>query len=644
MSKRFQLIIPGLVAGICATAQTDSASKTLEPVILTANKLPQKQRTTGKVVTLVTKDEIEKNAGRSLAQLLNEQAGITITGALNNPGTNQSLFMRGASAGSTLILLDGIPVYDPSIINNQFDLNLFSLENVECIEVCKGAQSTIYGSDAVAGVINIITTKPNLEKPLHLKLTAGAGNYGTYKGGIEVAGNKNKLSYTAKYARLHTDGFSSAFDSTKNKNFDADAFKGDVLNGNVKYQFSPALALKGLVQYSYNKSELDAAAFNDEKDFIYSGKIFIAGSGIMYNKNKINFAANYQYSANTRLYTNDSLDTPGFTKFSKDNYYGKTQWLEYYAKIGFGSGFSVLQGADYRLSSMNSQYFSFSSFGLYETEFKDTSHSQASLYASFFYNGLNEKLNIDIGGRLNVHSQYGSNSTFTFNPSWSITDHYRILGSIASAFKAPTLYQLYSAYGNKSLKPEKSITYEIGIEQQHAKARNRIVYFQRKIKNGIDFNYISFNYYNIIEQTVKGVEIETKIQPVNQFTVRLNYTWLNPREFSQSRVSFNDTVYQYLLRRPRHHLNINAGYSFDNGLYISTAAKYISKRQDIGGYMEKDILLEDYLLLSAYAEYKFKKRFRLFADFQNLTNKKFFDLSGYNSIPFLFSTGISLSL
>jgi vitamin B12 transporter len=143
---------------------------------------------------------------------------------------------------------------------------------------------------------------------------------------------------------------------------------------------------------------------------------------------------------------------------------------------------------------------------------------------------------------------------------------------------------------------------------------------------------------------VKGIEVETKIQPINQFTVRLNYTWLNSREFSQSRVTFNDTVYQYLLRRPRHHLNINAGYTFDNGLYISTAAKYVSKRQDIGGYKEMDILLDDYLFLSAYAEYKFKKRFRLFVDFQNLTNNKFSDLSGYNSIPFVFSTGMSLSL
>ena len=266
------------------------------------------------------------------------------------------------------------------------------------------------------------------------------------------------------------------------------------------------------------------------------------------------------------------------------------------------------------------------------------------MYASVLYNALNHNLNIDLGGRINVHSQYGSNSTFTFNPSYSFNDHYRIFGSIASAFKAPTLYQLYSAYGNKSLQPEKSTTYELGFEQQHQKIRNRIVYFQRKIKDGIDFNYISFKYFNINEQIVKGVELESKIHLIKQLAISLNYTYLDPHELSQSRISFKDTAYQYLLRRPRHNINLYLGYSFENGIYISAGAKYVSKRYDIGGYKKMDIVLDDYFLLSAYTEYKFKKRVKIFADFQNLTSKEFFDINGYNSFPFLFNTGISFSL
>src|ERR1043165_3362090 len=135
------------------------SSASLDPVVLTATKLPQKQSSTGKVISVISKEQIEKSAGRTVAQILNEQAGITINGALNNLGSNQTVFMRGSSTGRTLILLDGIPVYDPSLLYNEFDLNLIAINNVERIEICRGAQSTLYGSDAIAGVVNIITTK-----------------------------------------------------------------------------------------------------------------------------------------------------------------------------------------------------------------------------------------------------------------------------------------------------------------------------------------------------------------------------------------------------------------------------------------------------------------------------------------------------
>ena len=123
--KKKILFVAACITGSTLFAQ--DSSKTLNPVIITANKFPQKQSTTGKVITVITKEQIEKSSGRTVAQLLNEQAGVTINGALNNLGANQTIYLRGASAGRTLILMDGIPVYDPSFINSDFDLNLLSL-------------------------------------------------------------------------------------------------------------------------------------------------------------------------------------------------------------------------------------------------------------------------------------------------------------------------------------------------------------------------------------------------------------------------------------------------------------------------------------------------------------------------------------
>src|ERR1035437_1758473 len=198
-----------------AQAQQDSARKTLDEVIVTANKFPQKQSTTGKVITVITKEQIEKSAGRTVAQVLNEQAGIIVSGALNNLGSNQTVYLRGASAGRTLILIDGIPAYDPSFINNDFDLNLLSLNNIESIEICRGAQSTLYGSDAVAGVINIITVKKDITKPFNVTATAGAGSYGTFRGNVQLYGKADKLTYAVRYAKLSSKGFSSAYEDRK---------------------------------------------------------------------------------------------------------------------------------------------------------------------------------------------------------------------------------------------------------------------------------------------------------------------------------------------------------------------------------------------------------------------------------------------
>ncbi len=627
-----------------AQAQKDTATKTLDEVIITANKFPQKQSTTGKVITVITKDQIEKSGGKSVAQLLNDQAGVSVSGALNNLGSNQTVYLRGASAGRTLILMDGIPVYDPSVNNNYFDLNLISLNDVESIEICRGAQSTLYGSDAIAGVINIITEKKGVTTPFNVKATVSAGNYNTFRGNIQLYGKANKLTYNVHYEKLISDGFSSAYDSTKTKNFDNDAYNGDVASASLQYQVMKDLYFKTFVQYSRYKTDLDAAAFTDEKDYSVKNKSLITGFNAHYEKNNnISVTGNYQYTDSKRDYFNDSLDVPGFVTFATDNYVGHTQFAEIFSNIFISKNFSFLQGADYRYSNFHSRYFSLSSYGPFTTTFKDTSQSQASLYGSIIYHTVNEKLNIELGGRLNVHSRYGSNHTYTFNPSYNINDHFRIFGSIATGFKAPTLYQLYSDYGNPALKPEKSTTYEAGIQQMHEHVTTRIVYFDRKITDGIDFDNNLFQYFNFTRQNVHGVEFEAKIVPVKNLIVTANYTYLKPREESQSRVTFKDSSYEYLIKRPANNFNISAGYQIDSGLFVSISGKYVGKHYDVGNYQEADILLDRYFLLGAYAEYKFKKFIKIFVNAQNIFNKKFFDIRGYNSIPFLINSGVTFN-
>lgn len=628
-----------LLSASQAMAQKDTVV-TLNEVVVTANKIEQKQSTTGKVISVITKEQIEKSGGKTIAQLLNEQAGITINGALNNAGSVQTLYMRGASPGRTLILMDGIPLNDPSTITTDFDLNLFSINDVERIEVCRGAQSTLYGSDAIAGVVNIITVKKDTQKPFNIKATLSQGNFATSRNNIQLYGKKNKFTYTARYARLFTNGFSSAHDSTGIRNYDNDKYDGAVANGQLMFQANEHLMFKGFAMYSQYKAGIDAGVFSDDRDYDINNSSFITGTGFQYKKGRVSLTGNYQYSELSRNYHNDSAHKTS-TWFEDNTYSGISQFVELYASTKLGNGFTLLTGADYRYGSYNQNYLSVSSFGPYSSRFRDTSMHQTAFYASMIYNSLNKKLNIELGGRYNDHSRYGNNSTYTFNPSYNFNDRVRIFGSVSSGFKTPSLYQLSL---NNQLNAEQSVNYEAGISYLHPQFNTRLVYFNRRINNGIDYNYITFNYFNYVKQVVNGLEWELAAKLGSKAGVSANYTLLLSEEITQNRLTTKDTVtYNYLLRRPKHQINLSANVDIAKGLNLAVTSKFVSSRFDIGGYRRADVSLPSYFILGASADYVLNNSVRFFADAQNITGKKFFDARGFNAIPFLFNAGVTFN-
>lgn len=641
--KKVFIGVAAVIFSSTLSAQQDSV-KILDEAVVTANKFEQKQSTTGKVITVITKEQLDKSAGKTLSQILNDQAGLVVNGALNNLGNIQTVFTRGASTGRTLILIDGVPMYDPTMIYNEGDLNLFSINEIERIEICKGAQSTLYGSDAVAGVINIITIKKDINKAFNVKATSSYGNKNTSRNNVQFFGKVKKLTYTARFAKLNTNGFSSAYDSTRIKNYDNDKYDGKNTDASVQYQLLPTLSIRSFVQYTDYRADIDAAIFADDKDYRIHNTTFSTGAGANFKKGIVAIAANYQYRELDRKYLNDSLHHPGSTKFERNNYWGRTQYAELYGNVKATDWLTVLAGADYRWGNMNQRYFSLSSFGPFSSQFNDTAIHQTSIYGSVFLSFLNKKLNLEGGIRYNDHSKYGNNTTYTFNPSWSITNHFRVFGSVASAFKAPSLFQLYDASsGTPTLQPEKSTNYEGGLQFLHEKVNARVVYFHRDIKNGIDFDYVNFVYFNFIKQEVDGVELELKWVPVPKLDINLNNTLIVGQEQTQSRKNFHDTTYNYLLRRPKYTANVSIGYQFCKQFYASVNSKYVSERHDVGGYQKDDVLLKSYYILGAYAEYKVKDNLKLFADAQNITDKRFFDIRGYNAIPFLINGGITFT-
>ncbi len=335
MFKAFNTL--ALALGLCAgpvflfsqNSTTADSIKQLDQVVITATKHERKQSQTGKVLTVISAEVLERSSGQTLADLLNRQVGIIINGAQNNLGTNQSVYIRGAGIGYSLILLDGIPLYDPSNLSNNFDLNLIPIDQIERIEILKGGQSTLYGSDALAGVINIISKK-SFQKPLELQALLGAGSYGTWKGNLTLGGQSEKTSYSAQYSHLNSQGFSSALDEKELGGFDKDGFVENNLSAQLKQRIVPGLLLKGLFSYNTYTADIDAGAFVDDRDYITASNNLLGGAGLVFDKQYLRLTLNYVYNATERIFEDDSTSVPAtaFDKYSRTDYQGKSNFLE----------------------------------------------------------------------------------------------------------------------------------------------------------------------------------------------------------------------------------------------------------------------------------------------------------------------------
>jgi vitamin B12 transporter len=607
-----------------ATAQNDSTfTKQLEQVVVTATKFPTKSAETGKVITIIDQATLSRSLGKDLSQVLTEQAGLVINGATSNPGKDKSVFLRGAKNDYTVILVNGIPVTDPSGVGGAFDLRLFPIEQIERIEILKGAQSTLYGSDAIAGVINIITKK-GAGKPAQLYGNASFGSFNTNKFYAGVNGQAEKVSYNIGFTHHESEGISEAADTAAIKTFDKDGFMQHAFQFGVDAEVAEGLQVKPFFRYSYFKGDFDDGSFADANNK-YVATLLSTGAIGTYKFDRGLITAQYAYDEMGRIYN---------TSFGASEFDGRNKLAEIYGQLNFSDHVSLLAGIDHRRQKMMKP---------------DTSVKITSPYASLFLKNLGG-FNLEAGVRYNDHSHYGNNTTYSINPSFLVNGNLKVFANIASAFKAPTLNALYGPFGaNPDLSPEKSRTIEGGVQASlfNNFLQARVVYFQRHTKDMIIYGP-AFTYINLDEQDDHGLEIEPAIQINNDLQVKLYYSYVDG-EVTTKTGGGKDTSFHNLVRRPKHSFGATINYQVTKQFFISTNIYSYGKRDDLFfdnvTYEQLPATLKAYTIWNAYAQYSLLKyRVKLFVDVKNITGAKYQEVYGYGTQKFNAAAGLSVRL
>lgn len=624
-----------------SSEETDTAQM-LSEVVITASRTPKNTDEIGRSVTVITADDIKKSGANSIADVLSLTEGIYITGTQQNFGSNQSLFLRGANSNQLLLLIDGIPVSDPSTPTAALDISEISLSDIKQIEIVRGSHSTLYGSSAIGGVINI-TTHKKMKDGLSTDVLATAGTFGKE---TSLISENIFMNYTCKggfYAGLNF--FNSAINGI---DATADTSLTDILprdkDGMSRFDYGIKTGLnrnRFQSHFTYRntekKADVDDGEFDDDNNYTinFARESFFYNASFMVDSGFL-ISFNGGISEMKRIARNDSsqIDISGNydQKYTRSSYTGTTKTNE--VQFHFRQkGYSILLGGGMNEQTMNQEYYSYSAGIVYQgnlDSLKPVSHTN-NFFLLTELNGeiISEKaklFSLSLGLRSNKNNTFGNSITYHVNPSIRVNQTSLVYANISTGYNAPSLYQLHSpdrnyvsfiSRGNVNLLPETSITNEFGISHKiNNNTGVRIAYFQTWVRDVIEYVYLwdgtvpvnslSFldyrgdTYMNLGTLRSEGIEVSVRGNLSKKFNLLANFTYLRGKQHNSYEsvdtiksqgnhvqlystggfVSVKDVNSEGLIRRPST-ANISFTYSPVSKVFVRSLIKYVSGKKEI---------------------------------------------------------------
>jgi vitamin B12 transporter len=600
-----------------------------ETIVISASRSALNVKQTGKTLSVLSGDELRAKQSMTVADALREVPGLSVfrTGGL---GTTTSVFVRGGLNKNLLVLIDGVPVNDPSNSDGAFDWANLSLLDVDRIEVVRGPASTRFGSAALAGAVNIITRKGG--SGFKWNASAEGGSYGTHKETLALSGGDRALNFAVTGGFRSTSGFSIYPERLGGR--EADGSASQDYSVNLGSELAEGWGQRLSLSFNNALADLDGSGVDDLEYRVATETLGAAFTqDIDQTQEGLRQRISLGYTKTQRRYVNQP--DANVASNTSGTFEGEKSSVQFEQDLDWTEWAAYSFGASHEVEGMTTEWLDY-----VNPLFSSKSDRQEARTSAFFVEQrlrYRDRLFVNAAARLTEHSNFGTRETYSADASLLFPERgTRFKASWGTGFKAPSLYQLNNPlYGNPLLKPEISEGWDAGVEQDYAKGRLQVgfTHFVTAYPSQIVFNFLTFKFANAPADTrYWGNEVYAVFKPFAGLRLKAAYT--NQRN--------NGTSQQQVVRRPEHSGSATLDYRFLNDkAQVGVQGVFAGLRKDIGPSFST-IWVPAYEVVNLTASYLLFDSLTAFARIENLFDRDYEEVYGFASARRGYYAGVRL--
>ena len=629
------LCISFVMPNIASAQQPDGD---MENILVSASLLPITINRSANAITIIDRNEINNRAVVSASDLLRDVAGLAVSRS-GAQGSQTQIRMRGGEANHLLVLVDGVEANNPAQ-SDEFNWGTLVAAHIERIEIIRGPQSSMLGSDAMAGVVNIITR--STDQPLSANAFFETGGFNTQNNGISIGFKDGGFDMRLGVSDLQTDG-----ENISRSGSEKDGYENTNLNLKSGWRASDQLRLTFAARQSDGMNEYDADSDFDSLIDDQDNVSKFRSATMQLKADYSSFNGHWQHQLSMAQSTNKNAEfnqrTPGtVTDSNKDQYrlVSSLLWDELNHRL------SLLIEREEEEFQQRGPINDYGVFGIYDPN-QSRSRDTDSL-ALEYRADISEKLTLAVSTRHDDNSEFNSSDTSRVEAIYQINDSVRLRSAYGTAIKNPTFTERFGFYtnfiGNPSLEPEESSNWELGIDQLFNQGGSTlsVTFFNSELENEIDGNFmdpVTFRYTSKNRQGLskrQGMELTTVNKLNDALSLNTSYTYTDSVE-SDGANRLVDEV-----RRARHIGSLNLSWQAMDSLHINANAQYNGSQMDV--VYPKNVKLADYTVVNLSANYRATPNLDVYVRFDNLLNESYEEVFSYQTLGFSANIGVRYKL